>query len=111
MKLEELSEEDIRWIHTMYENHCGTFGRSFEVAMLKSPSEALRDLRTIGSGNYRIGSRYSQDSRLIIKTDTSGKVRVEFEPFTQTTEALDSKDNFEDSARMYLTRAERMSKK
>lgn len=111
MKLEDLNEGDIRWVHTLYENYCGTVGRTFEAAMLKSPEEALIDLRKQGSGNYRIGSRYSENSRLIIRTDQLGKVRVEFDPRSESDESLNSKDSFEDSARIYLTRAERVSKK
>lgn len=111
MKLEELSEGDVRWVHTLYENYCGTAGRTFEAAMLKSPEEALRDLRKQGSGNYRIGSRYSEDSRLIIRTDPSGKVRVEFDPRSNTDQAQKSADAFDGATRMYLTRAEKVSKK
>lgn len=111
MRLDELNAGEVRWIHTLYETYCGTVGRSFEAAMLKAPVEALRDLRANGSGNYRIGSRYSEDSRLIIRTDQSGKVRVEADLRDSSDQAQKSAENFEDSTRMYLTRVEKASQK
>lgn len=110
MKLEELDVEHLRYLHTMYQRYCGDVTKTFEASMLKFPGEVLRDLVTYKSGNYRIGSRYSKDSGLIIRED-EGRIRVEFDPRSEEPMALESKDSFEDAVRMYLVHASKASKR
>lgn len=110
MKLEDLSIDHLRYLHTMYQRYCGDVTKTFEASMKRFPGEVLADLVETKAGDYRIGSRYSKDSGLIIRED-EGKIRVEFDPRSEEPMALDSKDSFEDAVRMYLVHADKASKR
>lgn len=115
MKIQDLTEQHLREVHRIYELTCGELGKPFEKRMLSTPGEVLKDLRNLRSGNYVIGSNYSNSSRLVIKTSQNGALQVTFDPQCRDpnllNESLDTKDNLEASIRSYFQRVSRESKK
>ncbi len=77
MKLDDLKKEHLVETLRLYEEHCGS-GRSFIDAMYQEPETVLGHLRKHRSRDYRIGSRWDEQSKIYFETDFEGNVVVRF---------------------------------
>ena len=75
MKLDDLKEEHVVYIVSLYEQHCG-WGRTFEDILFADPILALKrikeDVSRSGTAEYRIGSKWDANSKLYFESDRSG---------------------------------------
>lgn len=74
MRLDEITQEDLKLIHRMYELHCGSPGTSFEERTGYSPLEVCRELRSTGGFTYIVGSRWGKGTKLLAVTGKDGNV-------------------------------------
>lgn len=74
MKLDQITEQHLAQVHRMYELHCGLPGTTFQDRMGYSLAEALRELGVTGGFTYVVGSRWSDQTKILALTGTDGKV-------------------------------------
>ncbi len=68
IKLHDLLVSDIEKIHELYEEYCGVPGTSFKERMDKTPEEIFEEIKN-GGNSYKVGSRWTSESKFIMKKD------------------------------------------
>ena len=87
MYVDNLTATDLRRVHLLYEMQCGR-EMDFASRMGAAPEELLKTIKNSRSSlSYEVGSRWSQNSKLVVKVDAERKVSFVFVP------ELDSKEN------------------
>ncbi len=113
MHLEDLEPDHLRQIIALYEKYLGDKG-TVESRFLDHPMNVLNYLRANSTGTYRIGSKYSDSSKLLFRVN-NGDLVISADPQCSSTDLFEASDlarqNFELEVSAYLGRLSKHSRR